>query len=123
MVKLNDIKCITMNNDEFEILCLNRLLLETVSVRHHQCHKKLQRIIKLQHSNKFYNQKYALKKKKFSCKNLMHMCTPSSRIFYIIRSFIMKMKQKILVSENILSIRHVQIIIGTSYKQTLSLFY
>ena len=31
--KLNDIKCITMNN-EFEILCLNRIVLEAASIRH-----------------------------------------------------------------------------------------
>ena len=40
---LNDIKCITMNN-EFEILCLNRIVLETASIRHHRYHKNFKEL-------------------------------------------------------------------------------
>ena len=41
--KLNDIKCITMNN-EFEILCLNRIVLETASIRHRRYHKNFKEL-------------------------------------------------------------------------------
>ncbi|XP_057302765.1 P2X purinoceptor 7-like [Hydractinia symbiolongicarpus] len=37
--KLNDNKCITMHKD-FEILCLNRTVLETASIRHRRYQKK-----------------------------------------------------------------------------------
>ena len=41
--KLNYIKCITMNN-ELEILCLNRIVLETASIRHHRYHKNFKEL-------------------------------------------------------------------------------
>ena len=40
---LNDIKCITMNN-EFEILCLNQFVLETASIGYRRYHKNFKEL-------------------------------------------------------------------------------
>ena len=102
--KLNDIKYITMNN-EFETLCLNRLLLETASIRHHRYHKNFKELSNYS-TSKFYNQKYALKKITIFLRKLCICALLLQGFLYNIRSFIIKY---LSVSENILSIRHVQI--------------
>ena len=43
--KLNDIHCITLHPD-FEILCLNRTVLETACVRHRRYHRKFKELSK-----------------------------------------------------------------------------